>query len=419
MESEFASVLICDNAMSTDVLLAFGRAYHQAGIPTDALEELMQDIAAALGVELQVNALPTSLTVAVGPGTAQRLVILRLEPGRLDLKKLAFLNFNYRRLITREISVETALSQVVAIDSNADRRPVILTVLAYALLSLGASVLLGGGTHEIRVSALTGIAIGVIGALADRSDAVNRMFEVVAPFVATLVVAAYDRFIGPIALYITIIASIVQLLPGFTLTTALHELASRHLVAGTARLGGVLVTLLSLGCGFSLAVAIIGTNMLPEPTFLPIHPTWFALVPASLIMAIAIAIILRSRLQDVGWVCASCVVAVATSRVFAVLPGHQVAAFGSAFVVGVLTNLAARYLQIPQAVMLIPGILVLVPGSLSYESIIYAFQADVTNAANVAIIAVLTSILIVAGTLLSQLLIRPMRRVDLLSPKVR
>jgi uncharacterized membrane protein YjjP (DUF1212 family) len=397
-------------ASATDLIIALGRAYHQAGVPADTLEEILHAVAVSLGVELQVNALPTSLTVAVGPGTAQRLVILRLEPGRLNLRKLALLNVVYQGLVGRAIDVGTTLTEIASIDANVRPRPPVVTIVAYALLSLGASVLLGGGLREVQVSTLVGVAIGAIGAAADRYDPVNRMFEVIAAFVATLVVAGYERLVGPVALYITIVAGVVQLLPGFTLTTALHELASRHLVAGTARLGGVLVTLLSLGCGFALALAIVGTAMLPEPNFEPVHSPGLLVLPAAVIMAVAISIILRARARDFGWVCASCVVAVVTSRIFGALPGHQVAAFGSAFIVGVLTNVASRYLRIPQAVMLIPGILVLVPGSLSYESILAIFRTDLTNAVNLGVGAVLTSILIVAGTLLSQLLIRPLPR---------
>jgi uncharacterized membrane protein YjjP (DUF1212 family) len=403
-------VAICSDEAATDVLLAMGRAYHQAGVPADTLEDIMHDVAISLGVELQVNALPTSLTVAVGPGTAQRLVILRLEPGRLHLRKLALLNSVYRRLVERTIDVDLTLAEIASIDANVGPRPTLVTIVAYALLSLGASVLLGGGPREIELSTLIGFAIGGIGAAADRYVEVSRLFEVLAAFVATLVVAGYERFAGPIALYIVIIAGVVQLLPGFTLTTALHELASRHLVAGTARLGSVLVTLLSLGCGFALALALVGPGMLPTPAFAPVHSPGLLIIPAAIAMAGAIAIILRARARDFGWICASCVVAIATSRVFGALPGHEVAAFGSAFIVGVITNLAARYLRIPQAVMLIPGILVLVPGSLSYESILAVFQTDVTNAVGLAVDAVLASILIVAGTLLSQLLIRPLPR---------
>jgi uncharacterized membrane protein YjjB (DUF3815 family) len=58
--------------------------------------------------------------------------------------------------------------------------------------------------------------------------------------------------------------------------------------------------------------------------------------------------------------------------------------------------------------MLIPGILVLVPGALSYESVLSIFETDSTNAAVFALDAVLASIFIVAGTLLSQLVIRPL-----------
>jgi uncharacterized membrane protein YjjP (DUF1212 family) len=282
----------------------------------------------------------------------------------------------------------------------------VITITGYSLLSMGAAVLLSGGIKEIAVSTLAGIAIGAIGAIADRIDEVDRLFEVLASFVATLVVAAFERLFGPVALYVAVIAGVVALLPGFTLTTALHELANRHLVAGTARLGGVLVTLLSLGCGFALALAVVGTTMLPAPTTFPMHAVGFLILPAAVLMAAAISIILRARRKDFGWVCASCVIAIATSRIFAVLPGHQVAAFGSAFIVGTIANLAARYVRVPQAVMLIPGILVLVPGSLSYESILAVFQTDITNAVNLGVDAVLASILIVAGTLLSQLAVR-------------
>jgi uncharacterized membrane protein YjjB (DUF3815 family) len=51
-----------------------------------------------------------------------------------------------------------------------------------------------------------------------------------------------------------------------------------------------------------------------------------------------------------------------------------------------------------------------VPGSLSYESILYVFQNNVGSALDVAIDAGLAAILIVAGTLLSQILITPQRR---------
>ncbi len=210
----------------------------------------------ACGVALQVNALPTSLTLAVGAGFAQQLVILRLEPGKLHLRKLALLE-GVVRALRRGLDPGTALAEVTAIDTAVQPGPPALTVLAYALLACGTALLLGGGNAEVLVSALAGVAIGAFAAVGLRSRRADRIFEVAAAFVATVIIGLWERFVGPVSLYVVLIAAIVQLLPGYSLTTALNELANSNLVSGTARLGGVFVTLLSLGCGFALGAGLM------------------------------------------------------------------------------------------------------------------------------------------------------------------
>ena len=89
------------------------------------------------------------------------------------------------------------------------------------------------------------------------------------------------------------------------------------------------------------------------------------------------------------------------------LPGYQVATFGAALSVGLLTSLGSRYAKIPQAVLLIPGLLILVPGSLSYESILYVLQSQAADAAGIAVNSVIAAVEIVAGILLAQLFVAP------------
>ncbi|MGH8163821.1 MAG: threonine/serine exporter family protein, partial [Rhodanobacteraceae bacterium] len=92
------------------------------------------------------------------------------------------------------------------------------------------------------------------------------------------------------------------------------------------------------------------------------------------------------------------------SHIFGALPIHQVAAFVSAFICGLVANLGARFLRVPQPVFLVPALLVLVPGSLSYRSVLYIFSSNYTDAATLALNAIVVGILIVAGLLLSQLI---------------
>lgn len=387
----------------TELLLALGRGLHQAGLPTDSLEETLRDVAARCGVTLQVNALPTSLILAAGDGFEQRVVILRLEPGKLHLRKLALLE-GVVVAVLRGREPAAALADVEAIDTAVRADPPALTVAAYALLACGTALLLAGGTAEALVSTLAGIAIGAIAAVGQRSRRVDRVFEVGAAFVATVIVGLWERFVGPVSLYVVLIAGIVQLLPGFSLTTALNELANRNLVSGTARLGGVFVTLLSLGCGFALAAGLMGNAVLNGPTVSGGHVTLLSMALAASLMALGIALILHARYRDVGWIVASCLATVALGHWFPALGITQASPFATAFVIGLATNLTARYLRIPQAVVLVPALLVLVPGSLSYESLLYVFQADTTDAVSLAVRALLAAILIVAGFLASQLL---------------
>ena len=397
------------NDDGTELLLALGRGLHQAGIPTDALEETLLEVAHRCGIAIQVNALPTSLMLAVGAGFAQRLVILRLEPGKLHLRKLALLE-GVVGAMRRGLQPDAALVAVTAIDSEVRPDPPALTIAAYALLACGTALLLGGRAAEVLVSALAGVAIGAIAAIGQRSRRVDRIFEVAAAFVATVIVGLWERYVGSIALYVVLIAGIVQLLPGYSLTTALNELANRNLVSGTARLGGVFVTLLSLGCGFALGAGVMANAVFNGPTVSGGHASAASLLVAAGTMALGIALILHARYRDVGWIVASCIATVALGHWFPALGIVQAAPFATAVVIGLATNLIARYLQIPQAVVLVPGLLVLVPGSLSYESLLYVFQSDTVDAVSLGVRALLASILIVAGFLASQLVAPPPRR---------
>ena len=242
----------------TELLLALGRGLHQAGVPNDSLEQSLRDAAVACGIALQVNALPTSLTLAVGSGFAQRLVIVRLQPGKLHLRKLAQLEQVVAR-VRRGETPARALADVAAIDTATRPDPPALTIAGYVLLAWGTALLLGGAAPEAIVSGLAGVAIGALAAAGQRWQRIDRIFEVSAAFIATVIVALWERFVGPVALYVVLIAGIVQLLPGYSLTTALNELANRNLVSGTARLGGVFVTLLLLGCGFALGAGLRAT----------------------------------------------------------------------------------------------------------------------------------------------------------------
>ena len=390
---------------SREVFLAtMGRELHRAGVATDAIERTLTELATSIGLDVQVFALPTYITIAVGPSWEQRTVMMRLEPGRVSLRKIALLNEIYDALRNGHIDYDHAAELATEVDKRWPGLPIWYEVPALALIALGVAIVLGGGPRETIVSVLIGLCTGVLSALSAESPVVARLFDVVAAFVATLIVAVFTKFVGPTNVFVSIVAGIVVLLPGYSLTLALHELANDFLVAGVARLGKVLAVLLALGCGAFLALAMV--PWLLRGGILPTHPvsaTWWFV--ASVCMAVGLSIDLDARLRDFAWVFASSFVALACAHLLAGTSAHAVTAFLSAFICGIVANLGARFLRVPQAIMLVPALIVLVPGSLSYESVLFAFQANIDQALVMAGNAVVAAIQLVAGLLLSQLVL--------------
>ncbi|HZZ66219.1 MAG TPA: threonine/serine exporter family protein [Candidatus Baltobacteraceae bacterium] len=388
-------------------LVQLARELHRAGVASDQLERTIVPIAQTLGLQVEIFALPTNITIAIGPQYEQHIIMLRLSPGRPNLRKLALLNEIFDELQSRRTTLARAIAQLRDIDRICPPPPAASWIVALGCIAVGVAILLGGGKSELIVAALIGLATGVLSYFTTRNPVMNRLYEVFAAFCATMIVAVFSHYVAPVNLYVSIVAGVVVLLPGYSLTLALHELANGDLIAGTARLGRVLVVLLALACGTFLGLALLGPNFstaAPALAHRPFSaPYWAAAV---VLLSIGLSVDLDARVRDFAWVFLASALALGSTLFFSRLPTHNVTPFLSALVCGLVANGGARFLRVPQPVLLVPGITVLVPGSLSYESLLSIVSSrnyDIAFA--MAVNAVIAAILIVAGLLLSQLLV--------------
>ncbi|MFN2528736.1 MAG: threonine/serine exporter ThrE family protein [Candidatus Baltobacteraceae bacterium] len=404
MENTLEPTPEIDEDPRATLMVLMAEQLHLAGTTTDRLEAMLTRMAGATGLALQIFATPTNITLAIGPAYRQKVVMLRVRPGALDLHTVALLSEVYDCVCARALESADAIGRVREIVNNKTPGPAWLTTASFCMVSLGTALLLGAREREVLVAAIIGLDTGIIAAFAARYSTIARLFEVLATFFGTLIVAGFNHFVGPTNLYITIIAGIVPLLPGYSLTSALYELANGDLVAGMARLGKVFATVLELGCGAALAIVVAGTAILSSGNNNPNPVGMFTWTIAIILMTIGLSAVLNARLRDYAWIFTACFIALLTSRILGTLPGHDAAAFGAAFVSGLVSNLGARFLRVPQLVLLVPAVFVLVPGSLTYESVFYLFQQNFTTAAALGVNAIIASVFIVAGLLLSQLI---------------
>ncbi|MCS7003297.1 MAG: threonine/serine exporter family protein, partial [Dehalococcoidia bacterium] len=83
--------------------------------------------------------------------------------------------------------------------------------------------------------------------------------------------------------------------------------------------------------------------------------------------------------------------------------------FVAALVVGLASNLFARVLRQPEAIPLIPGITILVPGVVGYRSVTALLERDTVSGIETAFAMTLTAVSLVAGLLFANVILAPRR----------
>jgi uncharacterized membrane protein YjjP (DUF1212 family) len=301
------------------------------------------------------------------------------------------------------------------VDHPSPYHPYVRT-LAYGLASAASCRVLGGGYAEMLLSSGVGLLIGVLSVLTGRSPKTGRVFEFVAAFIASLTVNALAAAGVGASSGVTILAGLIVLLPGLTLTLAMAELSSRHLVAGTARMAGALTVLLGItfgvAAGARVARSLVGVG--PELAVVP-TPEWllaFALIATPL----AFSILLRAQPRDVGWILAVSLIGYAGAQAGAGLLGPQLGSCLGAFAVGIASNRYERLVGRPATVPLVPGVLLLVPGSIGFRSFALLLEQQVVVGVDAAFTMTMTAISLAAGLLLANVLVPPETKKALILP---
>src|SRR5687767_9205930 len=255
-----------DEDRAIDYVLRLGRALHAYGYASPALERALVTSSSRLGLVGHFFSTPTSIMVAFGTGSAQRTFLTRVEPGGLSLGKLADIDGNARAVVDGSRSASDALARIEAIEQQPPPFGRLLETAASGIASGTACRLLGGGGGDVVVATGLGVLVALLGFAAGRVRVQAGLFELmVSALVSALALIAASAGLG-VSPAVSTLAGLIFVIPGFSLTIAMAELAARHLVSGTARLAGAFTVFLAITFGVAvgrhIAAALAG---LPPP----------------------------------------------------------------------------------------------------------------------------------------------------------
>lgn len=391
-------------------VLELGRALHSYGTPAHQLEDALTRVSARLGLDGQFLTTPTSITAAFGQLGHQDLAMMRVDPGVTELGKLAELDRIAGGVLRGELTTSEGSKQIARVVSDLPRFGPKTIVAAHAIASTCTAAFFGGTGLDMGAASLIGALVGMISVRLHRSPETGRIVEPLAALVTAIIAGILGALFPAMSVYVVTIAGLIALVPGLTLTLAMTELATRNLVSGTARLMSAALIFLELGFGVALGQKL--AEILSSDVHIPVAPwevpTW-AEVIALCALPLAFGILFQARSRDLFPILIAGVVGFLGARGGAVLFGPQLGAFFGALAVASFSNIMARTLDRPASVLLVPGILLLVPGSIGFRSMTSMLSADVIGGVETAFAMILVAISIVAGLLLANILV-PARR---------
>lgn len=399
-------------------LAELGRRLHVCGVSANRLEGAILSVAGALGLTCQVWSTPTGLLLSVGdadaPQAPQQMRVLRLEPGNTDLSALVTLDDLAESVSHGRLSLPDAWRRMLALDQPPTRRQRIVMVLSFGLASCAVAGLLRTGWLDVVLAGLLGLVMGWMALRSVTRPNFAPAFEAVAAMVATIAATAFAHFVAPISLQTVVVAALIVLMPGLTLTTAVTELATQQLVSGTTRFAGAVMTLLKLTFGGVVATqvtrALGWTPALTTTLQLPLLVEVVSIIAA----AYSFALLFRTAKRDIPLVMLAAsvgyVITRATGEVLGPVSGTFAAGvFLSSLATAALANFYGRWRGRPGTLVRVPGIMLLVPGSVSFRAIGSVMERDYAVGAETLVAVVSALVAIVAGTLFGSLLIPPRR----------
>jgi uncharacterized membrane protein YjjB (DUF3815 family) len=201
------------------------------------------------------------------------------------------------------------------------------------------------------------------------------------------------------------LAALVTLLPGMTLTIGVRELATEHLQSGVANTASALVQLFGLAFGVAVGHSI-ASNWFGEVSAPAPSPAWLGLrLAAALLAAVAFTVTLRARSGDVLLMGAAACLAVGANAAGARLFGDEAAVFVASVVVGLTGGLVGTFLRRSPLVFVVPAVLMLVPGSAGFNSVLQLLGDQTVSGITAAFDTFVTAMSIAYGLMVATVLL--------------
>lgn len=391
-----------------DLTIDLGYQLAMSGAETFRVEESINRILHAYGIDSEAFAIPNCLYVSINPSEGQPLTRMRrIGKHGNDLDSVERFTNLSRRICAETPAPEVARQWLNEAVQGRRSYPAFWYLLGHFLGAFGFCFLFGGTPLDSLFSGVFGIVIGMVNHFAQRFNANHFFSIIIASFLMALpayCLSAFGIASNPDTI---IIGALMLLVPGLLFTNALRDIIHGDTNSGINRIVQVILIALAIAVGtagaWGLADGIWGITQAIAVTY---YAPWFQAI-ACFLACMGFAIIFN--IHGPGTMICSAG-GVLTWLIFLLsrhISGNDfIAYFISTVFATIYSEIMARVRKYPAISYLVISIFPLIPGAGVYFTMNYALRGEMDAFAQQGLITGGIAGIIAAAILLGSTAIR-------------
>ncbi len=354
--------------------LTAGCKYLEVGGPTSRLEDKIIQLGETYGLQPEVFATPSAIIIsAMSDKKRFTSSLKRIKESSIDLNLLFKIDVLFDKVIHKDLSIFEASKIIRAKDYSHALYSTSIISLASFLVGFLASYLHFQSFASGALSGLLSLMLVAIIQPFFTYLAFTRIFFVFFASLFSIGISALGEAYLNLPIEASFIGSLIVLVPGLMLTTAVSELAEHNFVSGTVKLVNGVLVLISIGTALFIGKDIIGLlnpKALPlnfNYNFSPSGPIDFLTsVTGTLLIMLAFCIQFQTPKRLILSAMITGVAGQIGFELFKNASSYALPSFVAALFIGLVSLSFSRLFKTPSQIFSVPGIVSLVPGVLSF-----------------------------------------------------
>jgi uncharacterized membrane protein YjjP (DUF1212 family) len=394
------------NKTTLDFILQSAKSLHENGLPTHRLEERMQEVCKRLQVKSEFFATPGSIFASITILDETQSHMVKVTDSELNLEHLDLVEKIITDVSLGILEPKNGILELNKINAHPNRYSGGITALFIGISTAAAACVFGGQLPEILSSFIMGLGIGAFGLMLRFLPQLSKVYVLISAIWAVVIAGIFTSWFVDYRVDIATICGLILLIPGFTFTVSITEMVNNHLVAGLSRFTTAFITFVMLAIGIGVGKSIVSYLHLPTGTYqLPLLPFWKEWI-ALIFVPLGFVVLFKAKPKDFIWILIGCWISYFTFKISSQFTNNTFAVFFASLLLGIGSNLFSTFSGRNPSVMLVPGMILLVPGSLGFLSISKLVESDVVAGIQIALNMLTTSMALVLGIIFSNIVVR-------------